>query len=446
MSPIDGRLIAVKDNICTGESPTTCGSGILDGFPSPFIATVVERLKLGGAVIAGTTNMDEFGMGSDSVYSHFGAVKNSYSKDLSAGGSSGGSAVAVATQQCHAAVGTDTGGSVRLPAAYNGIVGFKPSYGMISRWGVVAYANSLDTVGILASNVADTRDLFTAICGHDTRDPTSLDDRTQAIITNRLAEHVFSIERGNPKLRIGVPQEYNPRELQPAIRNKWICILQTLQENGLSVQPVSLPTTKMALSAYYILAPAEASSNLAKFDGARYGNKAAEPRNPNSGLFSKTRGHGLGEEVKRRILLGAYSLSAGAINNYFIQAQKIRRLVQQDFNNAFSFPHPLIESTVDKEEERRKVDVIITPTAQSLPPKISDIQASTDINTYSTDVMTVPASLAGLPAISVPVPLTEHARLAGSFPTTMGIQVIGQFGSDMRVLEMGQMIEKLYEK
>ena len=291
----------------------------------------------------------------------------------------------------------------------------------------------------------DVGNIFATIRGYDIRDPTTVANRTQTMITSRIADHITAVKRDDHKFSIGVPQEYNPQELQPAIRTMWVRTLQKLQKAGHSIQPISLPTTKMALSAYYILAPAEASSNLAKYDGARYGNKATEPRDSKNVLFSATRGHGLGEEVKRRILLGAYSLSAGAINNYFIQAQKVRRLVQQDFNNVFSFPHPLMEPSLRQEEERGKVDVVITPTAQSLPPKIDDILGSTNVDTYSADVMTVPASLAGLPALSMPVPLTEHARQAGSSLLTASVQVIGQFGTDMRVLEIGKLIEELYE-
>ena len=444
-SPIEGRLIALKDNICTRETPTTCASAFLNGYHSPFTATVVERLKSAGAVIAGTTNLDEFAMGSDSTNSYYGAVINSHVHDLSAGGSSGGSAVAVATEQCHAALGTDTGGSVRLPAAYNGIVGFKPSYGTMSRWGVVAYANSLDTVGILAKTVTDARKLFTATRSYDFQDPTSMDVNTRIRIADKLIDHTTQKKRDIARLRIGVPNEYNTSELHPAVRDTWTSTLHILQQAGHSVQAISLPATKIALSAYYILAPAEASSNLAKFDGARYGNKFEHARGSNGPLYSATRGHEFGEEVRRRILLGAFSLSAGAIDNYFIQAQKVRRLVQQDFNDVFSFPHPLIDYTVDNDAENEKVDVIMTPTTQSLPPQLSDLKQRNPIDAYSADVLTVPASLAGLPAINVPIPIKEHL-IKDSMLSTIGIQIIGQFGTDMRVLDSARMIEKLYTK
>ena len=394
--------------------------------------------------MAGTTNMDEFGMGSDSLHSHYGPVKNSFSSDHSAGGSSGGSAVAVATEQCHAALGTDTGGSVRLPAAYNGVVGFKPSYGLISRWGVISYANSMDTVGILARSVSEARTLFSMIRSHDPRDPTSIDVEMRVRTTDRLIEHITDLGRHNSNLRIGVPQEYNTKELQPIVRKAWIRTLHRLQQAGHTIQSISLPATKMALSAYYILAPAEASSNLARYDGTRYGNKVDEQRKSGDVLFSQTRGQGLGDEVRRRILLGAYSLSAGAIDNYFIQAQKIRRLVQHDFNDVFAFPHPLMDHVSENDPQNDKVDIIVTPTAQALPPRISDLQQRDHVDAYSADVLTVPASLAGLPAISVPVPVGSESTETASGPLTAGMQVIGQFGTDMRVLTAARIIEEIH--
>ncbi|KAK4693170.1 hypothetical protein P7C71_g4180, partial [Lecanoromycetidae sp. Uapishka_2] len=344
-SPVDGRLIAIKDNICTTEQPTTCASAMLRGFKSPFPATVVEKLKAAGAVIAGKTNMDEFGMGSHSTNSIWGAVMqmNAINGDiLSAGGSSGGSAIAVATGQCDA----------------------------------------------------------------------------------------------TPALRIGVPQEYNIQELQPVVREAWLETLRKLQEKGHSIHALSLPATKMALSAYYILAPAEASSNLAKYDGVRYGNATDGRKDTNNVLFAATRGVGLGAEVKRRILLGSYSLSAAAIDNYFIKAQKVRRLVQEDFNNVFSLPHPLLRPTksVKSADPTTQVDVILTPTAQSLPPKLASIE--NHLESYSADVLTVPASLAGLPAISVPVRSSNST-------VSVGLQVLAQYGDDDLALDFAKIVQDL---
>lgn len=445
-SAIDGCLIAVKDNICTSEEPTTCASAILKGFHSPYPATVVEKLKHAGALIAGKTNLDEFGMGSDSINSIYGAVKNSYTQDggsLSAGGSSGGSAVAVATGQCDAALGTDTGGSVRLPAAYTGIIGFKPSYGMVSRWGIVAYANSLDTIGILAKDSSMARNIFDAVEGFDSRDPTSIPVSTRSRIAQQLLERKAKQGWGDtPSVRIGVPREYNTAELQPEVRRAWLETLQGLRNQGHTIHMLSLATTKMALSAYYVIAPAEASSNLAKYDGVRYGNKNSASERADNVLFASTRGAGLGEEVKRRILLGSYSLSAAAIDNYFKTAQKVRRLVQRDFNNAFALSHPLLKRQ-DGSGSEPKVDVILTPTAQSLPPRHSSLKNKASIDSYSVDFLTVPASLAGIPALSLPVSIAGQDGIDQNAPTSVGIQVIAQYGDEEMVFAMARSIESL---
>ncbi|KAL6718290.1 Trimeric GatFAB AmidoTransferase(AdT) complex subunit [Lecanora helva] len=487
--PIDGHTIAIKDNICSLGEPTTCGSGILKGFKSPYEATVIKKLKAAGAVLVGKTNLDEFGMGYGILSSHgvpltsfidnlqrtystnsiYGPVSNIYVRDseaLSAGGSSGGSAVAVRTGQCDAytflvnvywdsgsrhcrALGTDTGGSVRFPAACTGVVGYKPSYGMVSRWGVIAYANSLDTVGVLARTSPMARKVFDVIKGYDRRDPTSLSTKTRLRIAEQIEKRNSHSKcaKGFP-LRVGVPEEYNTQELQPVIRQAWLETLQKLREQGHTIHRISLPATKIALSAYYILAPAEASSNLAKYDGVRYGNKAGTREGTDNVLYSATRGEGLGEEVKRRILLGSYSLSAAAIDNYFIQAQKVRRLVQNDFNDMFAFQHPLLDPQQTKLPERnQKVDIIVTPTAQSPPPKLSAVENMSPIDAYAADVLTVPASLAGLPAINVPVPmprLKDGDRDPGDLDT-VGMQVLAQFGDDDLVFQAAQIIESLSE-
>ncbi|KZF22692.1 glutamyl-tRNA amidotransferase subunit A [Xylona heveae TC161] len=434
-SPIDGKLVAIKDNIVTTSYSNTCASGVLKGFRSPFNASVVERLKNAGAVIAGKTNLDEFGMGSHSINSSFGAVKSQYSRnghELSAGGSSGGSAVAVATSQCYAALGTDTGGSVRLPASYTGTVGFKPSYGLISRWGVVAYANSLDTVGILARTTHSAKQIFDAVNHSDTADPTNLTLRTRSRIQK-------SAERENikKKLRVGVPLEYNIEELSPSIRRAWVRTLEHLQSLGHSLHAVSLPATRHALSAYYVLAPAEVSSNLAKYDGVRYGAREPGDDNQEGVLFSATRGNGFGDEARRRILLGSYTLSAAAFDNYFIKAQKIRRLVQQDFDRVFALQNPLL-TTDAQPPDSEAVDILICPTAPTIAPSISSLKAQSPVDNYMNDVFTVPASLAGLPAVSVPV---HDNTESSSEPETVGIQIIGQYGDDNLVLRAASIIE-----
>ncbi|KAL2355202.1 Glutamyl-tRNA amidotransferase subunit A, mitochondrial [Cryomyces antarcticus] len=468
--PLYGRLIAIKDNITTSSShpnfpalPTTAASHILADFTSPYDASVVGRLKRAGAIIAGKTNLDEFGMGSHSTHSHFNAVQSPFTRDghaLSAGGSSGGSAVAVATGQCWAALGTDTGGSVRLPAAYTGTVGFKPSYGLLSRWGVIAYANSLDTVGILARNTTDARAVFAALAGFDGRDPTSLPPSTRA----RIAALVGSprMRERRTRLRIGVPGEYNIAELTLSVRTAWSRTLSQLRQRGHSVVPVSLPTTKHALSAYYVLAPAEASSNLAKYDGVRYGfhsdgTDGGQTRGAvASALFTATRA-AFGAEVRRRILLGAYTLSADAIDNYFVQAQRIRRLVQRDFDGVFALPNPLtcaaapasavqdgraLESSAAQDGRLVGVDVLLTPTAPTPPPTLAAVATQTSVEAYMNDVLTVPASLAGLPACSVPAP-SAPGQGDREVEQGVGMQVVGQFGDDGLVLDVAAAVEEL---
>lgn len=433
--PLAGRLIAVKDNICTTDAPTTCASALLRTFTSPYDATVVQKLRDAGAIVAGKTNLDEFGMGSHNLNSHFGAVSQQPQSDagesVSAGGSSGGSAVAVATEQCWAALGTDTGGSVRLPAAYTGIVGFKPSYGLVSRWGVVAYANSLDTVGVLARDTASARQVFAAINAHDPRDPTSLAPSTRARLSLLLPP---THAPGRLPLRIGVPTDYNIAELTAPVRRAWTRTLARLAAaaGDAALVPVSLPTTHQALSAYYVLAPAEASSNLAKYDGVRYGTRGEGPDGDgNAVLFSKTRGGGFGDEVRRRIVLGAYTLSAQAMDNYFIQAQRVRRLVQRDFDRVFRAANPLVAGEEGSNEAG--VDVLVCPTAPSLPPKVEGLKGQEPVDAYMNDVFTVPASLAGLPAVSVPVDGEEE---------NVGMQVIAQYGCDDLVFDVAEMIER----
>lgn len=439
---VDGKPVAVKDNICTEDFPTTAASAMLKEFTSPYNATVVDLLHDAGAVIVGKTNMDEFGMGSHSIHSHAGpvAMQRFKGESASAGGSSGGSAVAVATGQCWAALGTDTGGSVRLPAAYTGVVGFKPSYGLLSRWGVIDYANSLDTVGIIAANVAGIRHMFAKLNVHDPKDPTSLAPATRA----RIRDSEWDEKR---PLRIGIPLDYNVSTLDPVVRAAWVRTLKFLASNGHTLHPVRLPATQHALSAYYILAPAEASSNLAKYDGVRFGTRAeGVDGSPDSVLFAKTRGQGFGSEVQRRILLGAFSLSAQAIDNYFIQAQKIRRLVQEDFDRVFTKPNPLRTIDPPPAPTGDKVDILLCPTAPTLAPSLGGVKDQDPLQSYMNDVFTVPASLAGLPAISVPARLLAEEHWLKykdhKFPATAGMQVIGQYGDDDLVLRIGHHLRK----
>ena len=411
-------------------------------------------------------------MGSHSTHSFFGTVHNALPfENLSPGGSSGGSAVAVASGKCSVALGTDTGGSVRLPAAYTGLFGFKPSYGVISRWGVVPYANSMDTVGIIASDVNAIKKTLFSVRQHDPKDPTSLSDRTWKRLYKRRksaekCEARMRAEKGEEKrpstkeqnidmygVRIGVPLEYNIAELEPGIRQAWSDCLMSLQARGATIVPVSLPNTKHALSAYYILAPAEAASNLAKYDGVRYGNRDGLTDGIDGVLYSRTRGNGLGDEVKRRILLGSYTLSSEAVDNYFLKAQKVRRLVQRDFDRIFAIPNPLRPAQQfdlgDMDESilmsnklgPAQVDYIICPTAPTLPPTLEDLSKQMPVDNYMNDVFTVPASLAGIPAMSIPFPIPE-AFCVEDKPTFAGMQIIGQYASDYELIKIAEVLVK----
>ena len=281
------------------------------------------------------------------------------------------------------------------------------------------------------------------IKGYDPHDPTSISESTRIRIREHMLKRKSELACGSgPTLRIGVPREYNTEELQPIVRQTWQNTLHQLQGMGHSIHVLSLPATKMALTAYYVLAPAEASSNLAKYDGVRYGNRSAERERSANVLYAGTRGAGLGEEVKRRILLGSYSLSAAAIENYFIKAQEVRRLVQEDFNNAFALQHPLLKSKF-RYSGGADVDIILTPTAQSLPPKLSSLSRSDPLQEYSADVLTVPASLAGLPSMSVPVPISNPAGSDAESPKFVGMQILAQFGDDDLVFDVAQLIESL---
>lgn len=484
-SALHGYTVVVKDNINTKSLPTTCASDILREFKAPRNATVSQLLERAGLVLLAKTNMDEFGMGSHSTNSVFGPVTNGGSLHgkpdadaLSVGGSSGGSALAVAADLAHIGIGTDTGGSVRLPAAYMGLCGFKPSYGRISRNGVIPYANSLDTVGIITRTTDEARRTFDILDQPDNKDPTCLTRDSRKRIMNSKSERRvastcsaivyntydtqsealdeptsgltkersrFYVNRQNStrRRRIGVPLEYNIAEMHPLVRWSWVATLSYLQSQDCEIIPISLPSTKHALSAYYILAPAEASSNLAKYDGVRYGEKRSHDTDDDDGqLYARHRYEKFGPEVKRRILLGTYSLSAGAMDNYFIQAQKIRRMVQKDFDSVFRMPNPLQS---DAHVVENGVDLIICPTAPTPPPHIDYLESTTPIESYMNDVFTVPASLAGLPAISVRGP--EHPDHPWTPEISIGMQVIGQYGDDYSVLYFAQnVLERFHHR
>lgn len=429
--PLAGRLVGLKDNFCTVDMPTTCASKMLQDYTSPYESTPSQLLRDAGAVFVGKANMDEFAMGTHNLHSIYGKCLNPLfplEDEVSPGGSSGGSAAVVAADMCDIALGSDTGGSVRLPAAYCGVVGYKPSYGLISRHGVIAYAQSLDTVGIVAKNVADVETTFNVLNHYDDKDPTSLAPefrkRIQAMKASRNVE----------KLRIGIVQEAII-DLSPQVREAWINSLEYMRGLGHEVVVVSVPSLRNSLPTYFIVSPAEASSNLARYDGVRYGYRHEEDRDGDN-LYAPTKTEGFGSEVQRRILLGTYNLSAGAYGNHYEKAQKVRRCIQKEFDDIFSIPNVLHDSSANVDcngASSVAVDVLIQPTTRTIAPTFKQVsEAKNATDAYVNDVLTVPANLAGLPAISVPW---------GHGTDSVGIQVIGQFGDDQLVLDVAKILE-----
>lgn len=396
LGPLAGIPVAVKDNIAVADGRTTCGSKILADFKSPYDATAVERLQAAGAIIVGKTNLDEFAMGSTSETSAFGAPRNPLDEGVIAGGSSGGSAVAVAAGTVPVSLGSDTGGSIRQPAACCGVVGIKPTYGRVSRYGLVAYASSLDQIGTFGATVADAALLLNAICGWDAKDNTS------ARIP--VPDFTASLGKGVQGKVVGLPKECFGEGLQPEVRDAVMRALAALEKSGAVLREVSIPSFRYAIAAYYVIATAEASANLSRYDGVRYTARTKEAKDL-YGLYAKTRSEGFGEEVKKRILLGTYVLSSGFYDAYYMQAQKVRRLITDDFNKAFA-----------------ACDVVAMPTMPALPPKLGAIY-SDPMAQYLGDIYTVAVNLAGLPALSQPV------SKAGKFP--VGLQLIGKpFGEE----------------
>ncbi|KAF4317647.1 hypothetical protein G195_008951 [Phytophthora kernoviae 00238/432] len=433
---LDGIPVGVKDLFCMENVETTAASKILEGFVSPYESTATERLLQNGAVPLGKLNMDEFAMGSGTLYSKFGATINPWSKDIAqgavvAGGSSGGSAAAVASGCCFAALGSDTGGSVRQPAAYCGIVGLKPSYGRVSRHGMISYASSLDTPGIFARSVGDAAVVLKAIAGPDHMDSTCM---TDALPENWCANTVEASRNSKEVdltgVRVGVPAEYYVDELPEEILNVWDKGVTWLRDAGAQIVSVSLPTTKLCIPAYYILACAEASSNLSRYDGVRYGYRAKdialETQEDQSDalhdLYCRTRSEGFGEEVQRRILSGTFVLSAGAMSDYYERGVILRQRIRQDFQRAF---------------EEQGVDVLLTPTTPSGPFPVHNKQAKEDpVGMYLNDVMTVPANMAGVPSISLPAALTTD----GDYP--LGLQLMGARKTEERLLQVANALEQ----
>ncbi|MDZ4785832.1 MAG: Asp-tRNA(Asn)/Glu-tRNA(Gln) amidotransferase subunit GatA [bacterium] len=374
--PLLGIPVSIKDLILTKDIKTTCASKMLANFIPPYDATVTKKLKESGAVIVGKTNMDEFAMGSSNENSFFGPVRNPWNKECIPGGSSGGSAAAVAARLTPLSLGSDTGGSIRQPASLSGIVGVKPTYGRVSRYGVIAFASSLDQIGVFANTVEDAALGIQVLSGHDPKDSTS--------VTEAVPDFVAASKGSISGLRIGIPKEYFIEGLNSEVEN---CIresLKVLEKLGAKLVQISLPHTEVALSTYYIIAPAEASSNLARYDGCRYGYRAENPKDLLD-QYCRTRAEGFGDEVKRRIMIGSYVLSSGYFDAYYLKAQKVRALVARDFTNAFA----------------KDCDVIACPVSPSTAFKIGE-KSSDPLAMYLSDVFTIPASLAGLPGMSVP--------------------------------------------
>ncbi|MCB1126280.1 MAG: Asp-tRNA(Asn)/Glu-tRNA(Gln) amidotransferase subunit GatA [Verrucomicrobiae bacterium] len=390
--PLLGVPLALKDVLAERDRPLTCGSRILENFVSPYDATVVERLRRAGAVFLGRLNMDEFAMGSSTENSAFHPTRNPWDPDRIPGGSSGGCAAAVAAGECLASIGSDTGGSVRQPASFCGVVGLKPTYGRVSRYGLVAFASSLDQVGPVTRTVEDAAQLLEVIAGHDPRDSTSLPDPVSAY-SRALTGEV----RG---LRSGLPREYQVSGLDPEVKVAVAQAVDVLAGLGAEVKEISLPHTEYAVAAYYIIAPAEASANLARFDGIRYGvrREGADP----IALYRATRGAGFGLEVKRRVILGTYVLSSGYYDAYYLRAQKVRSLIRQDFLRAFE-----------------EVDVVATPTVPTTAFRLGE-KSSDPLQMYLLDICTLSCNLAGICGISVPCGFSKDPRLP------IGLQLLGR--------------------
>lgn len=404
--PLLGVPMAHKDIFCTQGIKTSCGSKMLDNFVPPYDATVVANFKAAGAVMLGKTNMDEFAMGSSNETSFYGAVKNPWDLDTVPGGSSGGSAAAVAGQLAPAATGTDTGGSIRQPAALCGITGLKPTYGRVSRYGMIAFASSLDQGGPMTQTAEDAAIMLNVMAGHDAKDSTSSD----AVVEDYCRTLGDSIKG----LKIGLPKEYFDERLNPAMASVVQDGLKELEKLGAEFVDIELPNSALSVPAYYVIAPAEASSNLSRFDGVRYGYRCENPSDLQD-LYTRTRSEGFGDEVKRRILIGTYALSAGYYDAYYRKAQQVRRLIQQDFVKAFE-----------------KVDVIAGPTSPSPAFKFG-AKVADPVAMYLEDIYTIAVNLAGLPALSMP---------AGSIDNMpVGLQLVGNYFAEAKILNVAHQFQ-----
>ncbi len=410
--PLTGIPIAHKDIFCMQDVLTTCGSKMLANFIAPYNATVVEKLNAAGAVTLGKTNMDEFAMGSSNENSFFGAVRNPWDTERVPGGSSGGSATAVAADLCAIATGTDTGGSIRQPAAFCGLTGFKPSYGRISRWGMIAYASSLDQAGPISKSAEDAALMMNAMAGPDHRDSTSVDMPAPDFTAN--------LNDSLQGLRIGVVRQHLAEGLDANVESALQDALKVFEGLGATIKEIDLPNSHLSVSAYYVIAPAEASANLSRYDGVRFGYRCENPVNLED-MYKRSRSEGFGNEVKRRILVGTYALSAGYYDAYYIKAQQIRRLIKQDYIDAF-----------------KEVDVIIGPTTPNTAFKIGE-KNDDPVTMYLEDIYTVSINLAGLPAISIPAGSSKSAD-GKSLP--IGIQLVGSDFAEAKVLNIAHQFQQ----
>ena len=408
LSPLDGIPLAIKDNMVQAGEPTTCASRILEGFVSPYTATAVEKLEVAGALVLGRTNMDEFAMGSSTEHSQAGPSRNPWDPARSTGGSSGGSAGAVAAGIVPGALGSDTGGSIRQPGSFCGVLGLKPTYGRVSRWGLVAFASSLDQIGVFARSAADAAWLLEAIAGHDPKDSTSLPEPVPC--------YSEALDADVSGLVIGLPREYFVEEgVEPGVLEAVRAAVAELESAGAKVREVSLPHTRYAIATYYLICTAEASSNLARYDGVRYGRRA-EDVDGLTDLYRRTRSEGFGSEVKRRILLGTYVLSAGYYDAYYRRAQQVRTLLRRDFEEAF-----------------RGCDAVVTPTTPEVAFPIGSRTAD-PLRMYLGDVYTVSANLAGLPGVSIPCGFDRGLPV--------GLQLLGPPLEEARLLRVADAYQR----
>ncbi len=403
-----GIPLSIKDNINVENVRMTCASKILENFVSPYDATVIKRLREKGAIFVGKNNLDEFAMGSSTETSYFGPTKNPWDLERVPGGSSGGSAAAVSARSALASLGSDTGGSIRQPAAFCGVVGLKPTYGRVSRYGLTAFASSLDQIGPITKTVEDAAYLLNIISGQDSKDATSA-----KIPVPDFLEALNGEVKG---LKAGLPKEYFVEGVDPEVKENVLKVAELLEKNGVSVEEVSLPNTKYAVETYYIIAPAEASSNLGRYDGVRYTYRAKDYKDLID-MYCKTRAEGFGDEVKRRIMIGTYTLSAGYYDAYYLKAQKVRTLIYQGFQNAFE-----------------KVDFLITPVTPETAFKIGE-KTDDPIKMYLSDIFTIAVNLAGLPGISVPCGFDSKGL-------PIGVQLIGKAFDEETILKVADFVEK----